>query len=487
MPSLTKSSYLLLFLTVSGLIACESIVDDLNDDPNNPTDASASLLLTSAELANITIHEAHAARIAGMWSGYFTGVDRQYAGIYVYNINGSSFSQIWQNIYYGVFQQANLIETKSTAVNNRLLIGMAKVLKAHAVGAAVAGWGDVPLSEVANEEFVNPAFDAQADVYGGLQLLLDEAIVELESGVGSVDVADIYFGGDGSQWLEAAYTLKARLYLENREYALAYEAAQKGISAPENSMMAPHGSTVSANENTLYTFVARSRAGDMNSAGAYLTTLLDPASPAYRGNAKTDETARYRYYFIPAENARFTAGTEPNHYSPSLGDSLRGFAAQDQNFPLITYSETLLILAEAGARAQGFDVGLQHLNAYRTYLDEGGYLDATYQAAGFPYAYLPYEAADFEAGGLANESGLPTDQALLQEILEERYVTFFGQLLGFNDIRRTRKEAVGIKIQPNTGNQLPERFIYGQEEINSNTSVPNPVPDIFVPTPVNSL
>lgn len=468
-------------------MGCESIVDDLNDDPNNPTDASASLLLTSAELANITIHEAHVARVAGMWSGYFTGVDRQYAGIYVYNINGSNFSQIWENIYYGVFQQANLIETKSAAVNNRLVIGIAKVLKAHAVGAATAGWGDVPLSEASNEAFANPAFDAQAEVYQGLQVLLDEAIVELASGVGSIDVADIYFGGDGTKWLQAAYTLKARLYLENREYSLAYESALNGISAPENSMLAPHGSTVSANENTLYTFVARSRAGDMNSAGAYLTTLLDPASPAYRGNAKTDETARYRYYFIPAENARFTAGTEPNHYSTSLGDSLRGFAGQDQAFPLITYAENLLTLAEAGARAPGFDVGLQHLNAYRAYLNGGGYLDATYQTAGFPYVYAPYEAADFEVGSLANDGGLPADQALLQEILEERYVTFFGQLLGFNDIRRTRNEAVGIKIQPNTGSQLPERFIYGQEEINSNASTPSPVPNIFVPTPVNSL
>ncbi len=484
---MTKRFYLFIFISLSGLLGCESIVDDLNDDPNNPTDASASLLLTSAQLANITIHEAHAARIGGMWSGYFTGVDRQYAGIHVYNINGSSFSQIWQNIYYGVFQQANLIETKSVAVNNRLVVGIAKVLKAHAVGAAAAGWGDVPLSEVANEEFPNPAFDAQADVYGGLQMLLDEAIAELESGIGSVGIADLYFGGDGSKWLEAAYTLKARLYLENHEYALAYEAALKGISTPENSMMAPHGSTVGANENTLYTFVARSRAGDMNSADAYLTALLDPASPSYRGNAKTDETARYRYYFIPAENARFTEGTEPNHYSTSLGDSLRGFAGQDQSFPLITYAENLLTLAEAGIRAQGFDIGLQHLNAYRAYLNGGGYLDATYQAAGFPYAYAPYEAADFAAGGIAYESGLSPDLALLQEILEERYVTFFGQLLGFNDLRRTRRETVGIKIQPNTGSQLPERFIYGQEEINSNTSTPDPVPDIFTPTPVNSL
>ncbi|CAM4349858.1 SusD/RagB family nutrient-binding outer membrane lipoprotein [Zobellia roscoffensis] len=475
------------FIFLIGLLACETIVEDLNNDPNNPTDASATLLLTSAQLANITIHEAHVARIGGMWSGYFTGVDRQYADIQVYNVNGSSFSQIWQNIYYGVFQQANLIEAKSIEVNNRLMVGIAKVLKAHAVGAAASGWGDVPLSEVANDEFDNPAFDAQTDVYNGLQTLLDEAILELESEIGSVGVADIYYGGDGGKWLEAAYTLKARLYIETREYELAYMAAEDGISSSNNSMTAPHGSTVGANENTLYTFVARSRAGDMNSSNAHITTLLDPNSSSYRGNAKTDETARYNYYFITEENARFTAGTEPNTYSTSVGDSLRGFASQDQSFPLITYSENLLTLAEAAARSQGFDAGLEHLNTYRAYLNGGGYLDPTYQNSDFSYMYEPYSIDDFAAGGIANIDGLPEEQALLQEILEERYVTFFGQLLGFNDIRRTRNESIGIKIQPNSGETLPERFIYGQEEINSNTSTPNPVPDIFTPTPINTF
>ncbi|KKM70721.1 hypothetical protein LCGC14_1437880 [marine sediment metagenome] len=296
---------LFLCVLLIGLFACEGIVNDLNNDPNNPTDASASLLLTSAQLANITIHEAHVARVSGMWSGYFTGVDRQYADIQVYNINGGNFSQIWQNIYYGVFNQSNLIETKSTFVNNRLLTGIAKVLKAHAIGAATAGWGDVPLSEVANDEFDNPAFDAQIDVYNSLQSLLDEAIIELESGIGSVGIADIYFAGDSAKWLEAAYTLKARLYTETREYDMAYLAAEQGISTPENSMMAPHGSTVGANENTLYTFVARSRAGDMNSSNAFITTLLDSTSLVYRGNSKTDETARYYYYFIPSQGLFF--------------------------------------------------------------------------------------------------------------------------------------------------------------------------------------
>ena len=74
---------------------------------------------------------------------------------------------------------------------------------------------------------------------------------------------------------------------------------------------------------------------------------------------------------------------------------------------------------------------------------------------------------------------------MLFRSLEERYVTFFGQIEGFNDVRRTRKEEVGIKLQPNTGSLLPERFLYPQSEIDSNPNTPSPLPGFFEPTEVN--
>ncbi|MBV6642968.1 MAG: SusD/RagB family nutrient-binding outer membrane lipoprotein [Cyclobacteriaceae bacterium] len=461
--------YFFLSLLIVGIQSCSSLVDDLNDDPNNPTDANVNLILVSAQLADITIHEAHVARVAGLWSGYFTGVGRQYADIYVYNIGASSFSQIWSNIYYGVVQQSNVILEKSEGVNNQIMIGIVKVLKAHALGAGATGWGDIPFTEAGQVEFENPQFDEQEDVFAGLQGLLDEAITSLETGIGSAPT-DIFFGGNAAAWIEVAYTLKARFYLQTRQYALAYAAAGNGISSQANSMMAPHGNTNSANENTLYTFVARSRAGDMNSEDAYLVKLLDPSSPDYRGDAKTNEEARYNFNFTAP---LFTAGTEPNT-QPG------GFAAQTASFPLVTYSENLLILAEAGARTD-FDTGLGHLNDYRAFLNSGGYLTTVTGALD----YQPYVTTDFQAGGMASVAGFTQDESLLQEILEERYVTFFGQILGFNDMNRTRKETVGIKLTPNSGTEIPHRFIYGQEEINSNVNIPSPVPGIFTPTPIN--
>ncbi|MCF2492860.1 SusD/RagB family nutrient-binding outer membrane lipoprotein [Dyadobacter chenhuakuii] len=461
------------------LLSCESVVDELNTDPNNPAQASATLLLTGLQLGNISIHEGHTARVAGLWSGYFTGIDRQYRDIYFYNASGGLFNVSWQNIYYGVLQQTKLLEEQARLTNNRVIAGIAKVVKAHAAGAATSGWGDVPFAQAADiAQFPNPVFDKQEDIYKSLQKLLDDAIADLETNQGTTPgVADIHFGGNTTKWIDVAHTLKARFYLDVRDYANAYKEAQLGIKNAEGSLLAPHGTSSGINEN--FYFTGRSIT-DIDSQGAYITTILDPASAAYRGDAKTDERARLNFYLTYTEANGVKSSFKHNYTSTA---TKKGVFAQDAPFPLITFQENQLILAEAGYRVNGLEEGLLQLNKYRAYLNEGGYIGTTYREGNFKYE--PYVAADFTAGGIANKKREAAGDALLREILEERYITFFGQILGFNDLRRTRKEAVVVPVPANNGSVLPERFVYAQDEVNSNTNAPNPVPGVFEPTPVN--
>lgn len=149
----------------------------------------------------------------------------------------------------------------------------------------------------------------------------------------------------------------------------------------------------------------------------------------------------------------------------------------------MTYEENLLILAEAGLRINGFGAGLSNLNDYRAFMNIGGYLRNVDPSQ---VVYEPYVAADFEAGGMENVDNISPENALLREILEERYITLFGQIESFNDTRRTEGESVvKVPIIPNTGNQLPQRFLYPQSEIDRNTNVPSPIPNFFDETPVN--
>ena len=104
------------------------------------------------------------------------------------------------------------------------------------------------------------------------------------------------------------------------------------------------------------------------------------------------------------------------------------------------------------------------------------------------FLYDPYVLADFEAGGMENADNIATDRAVLREIIEERYVTGFSTYIPFNDARRLRAETdvlVSFPLNNGTTTVNPQRFLYAQDEINNNSNLPNPIPDLFTPTPVN--
>jgi len=121
-----------------------------------------------------------------------------------------------------------------------------------------------------------------------------------------------------------------------------------------------------------------SRTGDLGNEGSFLLAILDPSNAKYRGNAKTNETARHGYYTIDE--------------SSSSGNT--GVIEQFEPQPIATYSENQLIKAEASARS-GFGAGLSALNEYRAWLAGGGRLNAAFDVAA-DYKYDPYKQKDFD-------------------------------------------------------------------------------------------
>jgi hypothetical protein len=453
--------------------SCKKVVDGINTDPNNPTDADAITMLTGVQVGNVAIQEGELARVAGMWSGYFTGEQQQYQAFYQYLIIARNYDDSWQKIFSGVLKNDRLMKQKAAAVNNLRLVGVAEVIEANLMGTATALWGDIPFSQAASDAYPNPAYDPQQQVYGYIQALLDSAIQHLAS-TAFVDFAaqDIHFGGNMTKWIQTAYTLKARYYLHTKKYPEALTAATSGINTTANNWVAPHSAAGKGSYNLYYQFFVQDRPTWLTATNAFAVSLLNPANAKYRGNTKTIERSRYNYLYSSAANPNYTTN---------------GFYYQTVAFPMATYGENLLILTEAEARVNGFTPGLTRLNTFRAYMAPGGYIGSFYLTAG-NYKYDPYVAADFTAGGIENggASPLAQDRALLREIMEERYITFIGQIEGFNDLRRTFSETdIRVPVQPNTGTQFPKRFLYPQVEVDLNSSTPNPIPSLFTATPVN--
>ena len=106
-------------LSALGIVSsCESLVDDINTSPNDPRNAPAELMVPGIELANLTIHEGSLARLAGLWTGYFTGEDRQYISYENYTVTSGDFDTDWGNLYSGVVKNARIVRDKAEAVND---------------------------------------------------------------------------------------------------------------------------------------------------------------------------------------------------------------------------------------------------------------------------------------------------------------------------------------------------------------------------------
>jgi hypothetical protein len=508
-----KLNGLLLVLLLAAIAGCKNLTEEFSTDPVNITDesvVSTNQFLSGAQVNLVGVYEADINRLTGMWTGHFSGEDRQYIPLANYSVAARDFNTEWSGIYAGVIANTNIIIDRSQSPNNPRVRGIAQVMQAMAFGLAADLWGDVPFTEAGQYPAISqPKYDPQAQVYAGVQSLLDQAIASLAQPVaGALDPgeADIFFGGDPDAWTRVAYTLKARFYLHAKDYAnaLVNSDLSKAINAPEASMRAPHGSSYLQNFNLFYSFTTYDRAGYMG-ADAFAPRLLDPAETTSRNNAKTNEEARLWYYYLVGGGGNFgNIPYEPNilvEFDWGNDATADGFFGATTSFPMVTYEENLLIRAESFAKLGNSGESLGTLNVLRDYFNTGGHVNPGYRPATPDFSaywglvddnedpvplgllYEPYTAADFAPGGIANPGSEDANAALLREILEERYVTLTGQLEVFNDIRRTRN-LLGVPVQGGAP-RFPERLLYPQSEVNTNAANV-PQADLFTPTPVNA-
>ena len=452
------------------LTSCE-MPTDLNDNPNAITlqDVDANLFLNGAQLANIMIQNSHLNRITGMFSGQLVGYTSLYSNIYGYSLSTVESNDEWNGCYTGVL--TNVRYVIEIVPDDKLLVGIAKVLEAHAVGTLAILMGDVPYSEVVSD-VEDPVFDTQGSVLTALTSLLDVAISDLESASTRSESYDLYYGGDKDKWIAAAYTLKARYALVQSDYASALTAANSGISSSDGDMnYIPRGdAAISEGDKNLFNAIlSGSRTGDIGNNGSYLLELLNDTTATYRGNAKTNETARHNYYKI----------------DETSGEGNLGVIERYEPMPMVTYFENQLIKAETAARTGGD--GLGYLNEYRAWLSSGGRLNATFNDSTILYG--AYDNADFASGGMENSDGVSAGDALLREIIEERYVSGFGTYMPFNDHRRLRGDGETNLIPPFSLNTTAatahvERIPYAQDELTSNSTQADD-PGLYVKTEVN--
>lgn len=422
--------------------ACSDFMsgEKLDSDPNRPTTAEAAQLFTSMQVNSYYILNGHAARVLAMWMQQFAGTDRQYRGYDQYSITEGLFGEYSAAYTGGGLIDMRAIQADAEENGNQILGGITKVWEALVMGFVADMYGNASYSQAVNgDEFPQPVLDNQADIYAALQTVLDDAISDLSSGQGSVGDLDLSLGGDPDAWIGVANTLKARLYLHTAEtnpsaYTQALAAlctgatlatCTKGIQSSAGDLNQYH-SGASGEENIWWQFIARDRDSYMR-PGKFLVDLMvarnDPRVPEY----------------FQKNGSGGYGGAAPGEGLNTAIHSNLGLTRLDPDYdqPIVTYLETLAIIAEAAYRTNNIALARQALDALR----------ATY-------------------GGSAI-GGTLSGNALLVKILEEKYIALFQNYEVYNDWKRTCYPNLTPANQTQGGN-IPARFTYPVAERSSN-------------------
>ncbi|KAA0989506.1 SusD/RagB family nutrient-binding outer membrane lipoprotein [Dyadobacter aurulentus] len=324
------------------LTGCNNYLD-INVDPTLKADATMQELLPTAQFytGEASYQQAYVACQYSQQLGNAIGED----GIDTYAETDNTLG--WSNMYLYVVPQLNAIISKGGSEDAPVYVGVAKVLMAYNLGIATVNWENVPYSQADQKNF-SPAYDTQEQIYGTIQKLLDEAIVELAKNTGTLPSSDdLIYNGDAAKWTRLAYSLKARyamhLSLKNPQQAAqaAIAALEKGMTGNADDFQLQYNSK---NLNPWY-----SRVAIPNTTSNLSVTFTNTFVNLMNGTVQGIEDPRLPKVISLKNNQTVYAGVVPGSGSGSTVDLTAKAWHSNINSPLVmmTYSETAAIKAEA--------------------------------------------------------------------------------------------------------------------------------------------
>lgn len=189
--------------------ACSDL-EDLNKDPNNPTETHPQLLLTQLE-----------------WTAFreFLGTSPLYANKMLVQTDGENSYQYYKwnrgDFSYTNMKDIQKMMEEAQKINENSYIALGKFLRAYYFYNMTLQFGDIPYSQALKGESDNvfaPVYDTQKDVLKGILTELEEAQTILEGETATIK-GDIIYGGDTDKWqrLVNSFRLKVLLSLSLKE------------------------------------------------------------------------------------------------------------------------------------------------------------------------------------------------------------------------------------------------------------------------------
>ena len=507
----------LLTLSIGMLCGCTDSFDNMNTDPNNPTETSIALLFPKVAQYGYccksweyqlgeSLYTSQYAQYVACTTTSFTTDRYNYVDLY-------SKESFWRVYYNYVARTMSDIRTKilpdHPEYDNQYQV--MRILAAFVAIRTTDIYGDMPYTE-GGTGAVAPAYDSQKDIYYALFEDLDEAISTLEAnknlGLATFGSQDVIYNGDYDKWIALGNSLRLRMALRisfvDPEKARA--EGEKALAGTLLSSTADNAGIPCASEdqaNPLWTISgwnefrasktiidAMVANGTVNTSSVNDPRLIflfsrtensftDPTFPEWQGAPNGMPSNELGTTF--AQQHSCVWGYQACDYN-SIGDAnaayTQYYALIERRKPIMNYSEVCFLKAEAALRgwANAGSVEENYEAGIRASIEESR--SNLFCSAGLYESDPDYNLANDEVyiEGVKIESS-DTEEEKLEKIISQKWIALFPDgVEAWAEFRRTGYPKMNPVIV-NESTEIPQgefikkmRYIEDERNLNPNAT-----------------
>jgi hypothetical protein len=354
--------FLLVFIAGALITSCKKITDDINVNPNQPTNLSTGYALTSALQylggtaggnATTNINSAAGELYSQYLAETFYNNESRFA-LAQYDYQGyytGPLADLEQIIKFNTDENTKGLATTTKFGSNANQIASARILKAFIFLTITDRWGDIPYSEALKGNVnLSPKFDAQKDIYTDLFKELTEAQAQFDGGAPLT--GDILFSGDNTKWKHWANSLRAVM-------ALRLSKVDPTTGSSEFKKAVADGLMASSDDNATYNYLAEQN-NENPFYGNYRSRYDYAVSDQVVNRLKANTDPRLPVYAAPTATGTFVGlpygvagdALKPYHIGNraapgNISQISLTYAGQASPTTWTSYAQTLFAQAEA--------------------------------------------------------------------------------------------------------------------------------------------
>lgn len=461
---------LVIGLLLIGLVSCQDL-EEMNINPNLPTETHPQLLLTNIE-----------------WDAFrdSRGTSPLYALKMLVQTDGENTNQYYKwdrGSYgsYGTLRNVTKMMEEGERIGEPTYVALGKFFRSYYFYNLTLTFGDIPYTSALmgeSEQDYQPIYDDQETVFEGILMELEDANDILATN-NTIIAGDIIYDGDVNSWrkLINAFRLKVLLTLSEKdgmndgsEFASIYQNEPLMESVEDNGQLV----FLDQQGNRYPNFNSSSFSSGMYMDSTFIKRLQDREDPRlfiYSTQTKSAKEAGKALNDFSA----YEGGDPAAPYAEVNEKATEGNVSKvndryhrdpvNEPYVLLGYSEQQLILAEAATKGWiNADAGMLYASGVKA-----SFKFYEMYAENYSMYVGETEAEDYLSKPINDFAMAETEQEQIELIIMQKYLQSFFQLGWTSFFDHLRTGGYPSFRRP-AGVEVPYRWIYPQSEYNYNAN-----------------